>query len=56
MRFMHNNWAELFRPVISEELTLCAKLGLPHLVLTLGREDEPMPVKLGLAEDVDVVA
>jgi hypothetical protein len=38
----------------SEQLTLCAKLGLPHLVLTLAGEDQAVPVELGLPPYVDV--
>lgn len=42
------------RSPCSKQLTLCAKLGLPHLVLTLACEDEAVPVKLALTEDMDV--
>ena len=55
MQRTHNNWGEPFPPVISEQLTLCAELGLPHLVLTLAGEDEPVPVEFALPEDVHVV-
>jgi hypothetical protein len=56
MQGAHNNWGEPFSPVISEQLTLCPKLGAPQIVLTLAGEDQPVPVELCLAEDVDVVA
>lgn len=39
----------------SEQFTLGTKVGAPHLILTLAGEDQPMPVKLCLAEDVHVV-
>jgi hypothetical protein len=39
-----------------KEFTLCAKLGLPEVVLTLAGEDQAVPMELTFAEDVDVVA
>jgi hypothetical protein len=56
MHLMHNGDTKSPFPRISEQFTLCPKLGLPHLVLTLAGEDEPVPVEFCLPEHVDVVA